>query len=117
MNKFILIFALVPCSCFAASQRVHLDMLNSQIAMLEQQRTEKYAELKKCESETKNFKIAGISTLAATGVGIYANVALHKKLSNLSNGTSGGSVTVVRSKSDEQRQDAELCKIDPVLCA
>ncbi len=113
MNKLILIFALCPISAFAMSQRAYLDMLNSQIATLEQQRTEKYAELKKCEKDTKGFKIAGISTLAATGVGIYANIALHKKLSDLKG---SGVQNITRTATEQQAQDNELCEIDPSIC-
>jgi len=117
MNKIILIFVFCPISVFAMSQQAHLDMLNAQIVMLEKQHAEKYAELKKCEKETKNFKIAGISTLAATGVGIYANIALHKKLSSLRDNASVVSAqNIVRSETEQQAQDNELCEVDPVLC-
>lgn len=90
MIKTILLFMIFPLSVFAMSQQLQLDMLNSQIAALEQSRAEKYAELKKCEQTTKGFKIAGLSTLAATGVGIYANIKLHQTLSKLRDSESGG---------------------------
>lgn len=117
MKKIILIFALFPLSVSAMSDSVRLDMLNAQIATLEKQRAEKYAELQQCEKTTKGFKIAGISTLAVTGVGIYANIALHKKLSRLrDDGVAGGISTVVRTAADAQAQDSELCQIDPTIC-
>lgn len=115
MIKHILIFVLCPLSAFAMPQQTQLDMLNAQIATLEKQYAEKYAELKKCENQTKNFKIAGITTLAATGVGIYANIALHEKLQKLRNAELSN-VLIVRTVSEEQAQDNELCQIDPVLC-
>ncbi|MCM1294660.1 MAG: hypothetical protein NC311_03805 [Muribaculaceae bacterium] len=115
MKKIIWIFALFPLSAFAMSDGVRLDMLNAQIATLEKQYAEKYAELKQCEKTTKGFKIAGISTLAATGVGIYANIALHEKLKKLRNAGSGNAA-IVRTASEEQAQDKELCQIDPALC-
>lgn len=93
MKKYILIFVLFPLSAFAMSDSMRLDMLNAQIATLERQRAEKYAELKKCEKETQGFKIAGISTLAATGVGIYANIALHNTLSKLRSDVSVGTTS------------------------
>ena len=55
-------------------------MLDSEIERLTKQRDEKYDALKKCEKSTKGFKIAGITTLVATGVGVGVNVALAKKL-------------------------------------
>lgn len=117
MNKIILIFTLFPLSAFAISQQAQLDMLNAQIATLEKQYTEKYDALKKCESNTKNFKIAGISTLAATGVGIYANIALHQKLSKLRDNASGGvAQNIARTATEQQAQDNELCEIDPSIC-
>lgn len=117
MKKIFLIFALFPLSVFAMPQQAQLDMLNAQIATLEKQHAEKYAELKKCEQTTKGFKIAGISTLAATGVGIYANIALHQKLSSLRNSQSGGGAqTIARTATEQQAQDNELCEIDPSIC-
>lgn len=116
MKKIILIFVFLPLAVFAMPQQAQLDMLNAQIATLEKEHTEKYTALKKCEKETKNFKIAGITTLAATGVGVYANVALHKKLSELKNSGGGGAQTIQRTQAEQQAQDDELCQIDPALC-
>lgn len=117
MKKIFLIFALFPSSVFAIPQQAQLDMLNTQIATLEKQYTEKYDALKKCESDTKNFKIAGISTLAATSIGIYANIALHQKLSSLRNSQSGGGTQIIaRTATEQQAQDNELCEIDPSIC-
>lgn len=117
MKKIILTFALFPLSVFAMPQQAQLDMLNKQIATLEKQYTEKHDALKKCESQTKNFKIAGISTLAATGVGIYTNIALHKKLSELKNSDVDSSPQIIaRTATEQQAQDNELCEIDPSIC-
>lgn len=116
MNKIILIFSLFPLSVFATSQQEQLDMLNAQIATLEKQHAEKYAELQKCEKQTKNFKITGISTLAATGVGIYTNIALHQKLASLQNADSGAAQTITRTTNEQKAQDDELCSIDPSIC-
>lgn len=116
MKKYILIFGILPCSVFAMPQQTQLDMLNAQIASLEKQRDEKYTELKECEKETKNFKIAGISTLAATGIGVYANIKLHQTLSELRNSSSVTAQTVVRTAAEEQAQNDELCRDFPEIC-
>ena len=61
-------------------------MLDSEIEKLTLERDSKYEALQKCEKSTQGFKIAGITTLIATGVGVYGNIKLSQKL----NGTSGG---------------------------
>ena len=65
-------------------------MLDSEIERLTKQRDEKFAALQKCEETTKGFKIAGIATLAATGVGIYGNIKLSQKLKGKGSKKSGG---------------------------
>ncbi len=81
-------------------------MLDSEIARYTKTRDEKYEVLKQCEKSTQGFKIAGITTLVATGVGVVANVKLSQKL----NGTSGsggktsnvpGMASDLRSQSDK----------------
>lgn len=109
MNKIILIFVFLPLSVFAMPQQAQLDMLNAQIATLEKQHAEKYAELQKCAKQTKNFKIAGISTLAATGVGIYANIKLHEKLSKTHKSTSNGTLPAARIEITADDQCHKMC--------
>lgn len=64
-------------------------MLDNEIERLTMQRDEKYADLQKCEKSTKGFKIAGITTLVATGIGVYGNIKLSDKLKGKKRG--GGS--------------------------
>ena len=59
-------------------------MLDSEIVKYTNTRDEKYEALKQCEKNTKGFKIAGITTLIATGVGVYGNIKLAKDLKNVS---------------------------------
>ena len=54
-------------------------MLDAEISRLTKERDEKYTALKECEKTTEGFKIAGITTLIATGVGIYGNIKLYQK--------------------------------------
>lgn len=115
MKKIIWILALFPLSVSAMSDRVQLDRLNAQIEILERQRTEKYDELKQCEKTTKGFKIAAISTLAATGVGIYANIALHKKLSKLRNDVAGGGKLTQSINISNADECKNMCEDDPII--
>ena len=82
-------------------------MLDSEIERLTKQRDEKFAALQKCEETTKGFKIAGIATLAATGVGIYGNIKLSQKLQgkgSKKSGGGGGLNAKVLSASESQKQ-------------
>ena len=97
--------------CFAEEPSMQMQMLDNEIERLTKQRDEKFAALQKCEETTKGFKIAGIATLAATGVGIYGNIKLSQKLqgkSSKKSGSGGGSVLVDNS-TEEEKVDS-LCK-------
>lgn len=63
---FGLIMSLVSGACFAE---------HPMIAQLIQEKQQKMEKLEKCKGTTKNLKIAGISTLGITAVGIGANIA------------------------------------------
>ena len=67
------------CAIAASDVEFTNQMLDSEIERLTQQRDEKFAALQKCEETTKGFKIAGITTLAVTGVGVYGNIKLSQK--------------------------------------
>jgi hypothetical protein len=78
--------AVFGTNCAASGYDMQIEILTSQLQKLESERAQKLDVLNKCEKEVKGFKIAGISTLALTGVGIYANIRLHKNLSGMSGG-------------------------------
>ena len=64
----------------------------------------------------KGFKIAGITTLAATGIGVYANIELAKKLKDKSGGGKGKSARVVDNRPQEEKDNDShdlLCNLDP----
>lgn len=87
MKKIMtVLFVLMP---FMSMADMNLDlrnqMLDSEIEKYTKIRDEKYEALKQCEKTTTGFKIAGITTLIATGVGVYGNIKLAQK----ANGTSG----------------------------
>ena len=82
MNKILMIFLMiVPITAFAESDLgMQSQMLDSQIEKLTSERDSKYEALQKCEKSTKGFKIAGLTTLVATGFGIYGNIKLSEKI-------------------------------------
>ena len=74
MKKLCLIgilLALTPNFCFGDNFRIN---------KLVQEKQRKMAELEKCMGSTKGLKIAGISTLGLTAVGVAGNVIEAKKI-------------------------------------
>ena len=109
-NIFVFILLVFPAVSIADMyDETKLEILNAQIESLTRERDEKYKKLKECERTTDGFKIAGITTLVATGFGIYGNVYLHEKLNGSSGGSSGGgsSAAMTESRSDEQKASDE----------
>lgn len=86
MKPLMLILSLLPFAALAES----VDMLDYQINELTRRRDELRAELDACKANTKKFKIAGISTLGATGLGALGNIALHNKIQNMGSGGGRG---------------------------
>ena len=87
-------------------------ILDSEILRLTNERDTKYEKLQKCEKSTKGFKIAGISTLVATGVGVYGNVKLSQKLKNKNIDRAGiGSDGMLKKRTEEEAVN-EFCKGD-----
>ena len=117
MKVFVLIFLLfVPMVCTAEMDAdIRLQMLDAQIEQLTKQRDERYAELKQCEKKTKGFKIAGITTMTATAVGIVSNIALAEKLKSSSSGGGGGKApNYQRSEEEIKRANTKrVCKRNP----
>ncbi len=102
----ILFLLIIPVKTFAdANDEMKLQIINSQIESLTKERDEKYDKLKQCEKQTKGFKIAGLSTLIATGFGVYGNIKMAQRLRE---GTTSGntkSVAVIDSRSQEEKND------------
>ena len=74
--------SLLACGDVAASPeslRTELQQLEAKISLAEQKYDEKLSQLQDCEKASKTFKIAGIATLAGTGVGAIGNFALSQK--------------------------------------
>lgn len=64
---FVCILALCPMVAFA-------DALDDKIASLIQEKQEKIAKLEECQKNTKGLKIAGITTLGVSAIGVGANI-------------------------------------------
>jgi len=92
-NKLIIFVGLI-CICTAHADTVdYIDMqLDAQINELITRRDKLKADLESCEKNTRGFKIAGISTLAATGVGVVGNIKLAQEIEKqkLLKGRGGG---------------------------
>ena len=88
-----------------------VDMLDYQINELMRRRDELRAEIDACKKNTKKFKIAGISTLGATGVGVVSNIALHNKVQNMGGGgtSRGGGGAVAADTRSESQKIADEC--------
>ena len=81
INKLI-IFVGLFCICAAYADTVdYIDMqLDIQIQDLISRRDKLKSDLDACEKNTRGFKIAGISTLTATGVGVVGNIKLAQEI-------------------------------------
>ena len=90
-------------------------MLDSEIERLTKQRDEKYDAVKKCEKSTQGFKIVGITTLIATGVGVYGNIKLSEKLKGKKTGGVKSARVINNKPQEEKNVDSHnvLCDLDP----
>ncbi len=80
-NKLIIIVGLFSVCTAHADTVDYIDMqLDAQINELITRRDKLKADLESCEKNTRGFKIAGISTLAATGVGVVGNIKLAQEI-------------------------------------
>ncbi|MBO4582450.1 MAG: hypothetical protein J5714_00130 [Alphaproteobacteria bacterium] len=112
MKKYALLFLLLIPSVVVADTGydTEMQMLDAQIESLTRERDKKYTDLKQCEKTTKGFKIAGITTLVATGFGIYGNIKLAQKLKNNGAASYISSVAVVDTRPQEEK-DEESCEL------
>ena len=71
-----LLFLLMPTNMvFAETDLTELMYQNPKIAALIKEKQEKMAALEKCTGTTKSLKIAGLSTLGITAIGVGVNIA------------------------------------------
>ena len=85
-NKIVILIGMFAC-CAVHAETDYIDM---QIHELQQRRDALQAELDACEENTRKFKIAGVATLGATGVGVVGNIALHNEIKKIEQSKNGG---------------------------
>lgn len=114
MKKLLLIFLLFVSTASFAEEDLNLksQMLDEQILRLTKERDKKWEDLKQCEHNTQGFKIAGITTLVATGIGVWGNIELSKKLKekkeDTRSNTNGGLKEDTRP---EEQKISDECKM------
>ena len=114
MKIFMILFLLmIPVKSFAdANDEMKIQILNSQIESLTKERDEKYEKLKQCERTTKGFKIAGITTLVATGFGVYGNIKLAQKIREGNSVSSGsGKLAQEDPRPTEKKSKWRMCDV------
>ncbi len=109
--KKVIILSLLILPCIArGDDDARIQMLDAEIARLTAERDEKYAALEQCEKTTHGFKIAGIGTLVATGVGVYGNVKLAQKIKS-GGSSSGGKGTVLKDTRSREEMVVSSCEL------
>ncbi|MCL2331277.1 MAG: hypothetical protein FWC61_01900 [Proteobacteria bacterium] len=100
----------------AASLDMQIQMVNSDIARLTAERDEKMARLQSCAKSVNGFKIAGITTLALTGVGIGINIAEHNTISKLNDQIDATKAEIARAEWEKAKQ-AEIDRLKQQLAS
>lgn len=91
--------------------------LDAQINELISRRDKLKSDLESCEKNTRGYKIAGIATLGATGVGVVGNIKLAQEIEKQKilkgrggggyvGGGSGAAGTVADTQTQEQRDES-----------
>lgn len=97
-KMFACVLALCPMIASA-------DYLDDKIASLTKEKLDKIAKLEECQKSTKGLKIAGITTLGVSAIGIGANIGEAVKLNKLETQIGGAKTT--KSDLDKQISAAE----------
>ena len=120
-NKLIIFVGLIG---ICAAHADYIDMqLDAQINELISRRDKLKADLEACEKNTRGFKIAGISTLAATGVGVVGNIKLaqeiekQKTLKGKGGGGYAGGGGAGGSKADTRTEEQKASAECQMFCA
>lgn len=103
---FVVLF-LCPGTLWALSVDMGYQMLEVQIAKLSAERDELQKQLDDCLAKKKGLKIAGITTLATTGVGLYANVKLNEKIRGMKSGDAASGMP--KDTRNETQKNCDSC--------
>ena len=96
-----IILALTPSLSFGDNFRIN---------KLVQEKQRKMAELEKCMGSTKGLKIAGISTLGLTAVGVVGNVAEAKKINEYDDKIESTEKSIEKTQKQIDETRADLAK-------
>ena len=96
-----ILFALTPSLSFGDNFRIN---------KLVQEKQRKMAELEKCMGSTKGLKIAGISTLGLTAVGVVGNVAEAKKINEYDDKIESTEKSIEKTQKQIDETRADLAK-------
>ena len=102
MKKYLLLgtlIAIIPNYVFGES---------AEYRRLVNEKNQKIEELNKCTGDVNGWKIAGISTIGLTAVGVAGNVALANKQSSLDKEIARTDTKITNTRSDIDRQNAEI---------
>ena len=123
-NK-IMVFVCAFCIGSVHAETVdYIDMqLDAQINELISRRDKLKSDLESCEKNTRGYKIAGISTLTATGVGVVGNIKLaqeiekQKLLKGKGGGYVGGGSGAGGPKADTRTEEQKASAECQMFCA
>ncbi len=101
----LFIGTIVPFEVFSA------DLNNPEIQRLIAEKQQKIAALEKCSKKVKGFKIAGISTIGLTAIGVGGNIALASKREDVSNQLTSANQTL--SAQQAKAREKEECDKNP----
>ena len=104
MKKYFLLglmIAIAPNICFGAGARY---------TQLVREKQRKMEELEKCMGATNGLKIAGLSTIGLTAVGVAGNVAQAKKLDEYESGIESKQKELEKVNKDIAEKEAEIKK-------
>ena len=107
-SKILLLVGIFAC----VSAYGETDYIDMQIRELEQRRDELKKQIAECEENTRGYKIAGIATLGATGVGVVGNIALHNEIKKIEQSKNGGGYSGRGSVGNTVTEDT--CASDPI---
>ena len=111
MKKYFLlglIIAIAPNVCFGAGARY---------TQLVREKQRKMEELEKCMGSTKGLKIAGLSTLGLTAVGVAGNVVEAKKIDEYESGIKSKEKELEKLDKDIAEKQAEIKKAEEAEAA
>ena len=108
-SKIILLVGMFAC----VSAYGETDYIDMQIQELEQRRDELKKQIAECEQNTRGYKIAGIATLGATGVGVVGNIKLHNEIKKIDQSKNGGGYSGGGSLGNVKPVE-DTCALDPI---